>query len=670
MSSQKALSQAAQSITDAANAREKEAEYSFHLIDAKVKSHLADRLEDFLPKDLTSSEITAVKGELLLSKVAMKASLCLSSISDVFEKVISQARNLLLDSTTVTGVVKNENFSFNLINKIATLVHETKFAQVALDVFGTTMNLLVIGQWPGVISAKASAVLGCFVSHSVSSLDSSISVVLSTLKKEGDLSPHQANLNLLTQSIAALRLTMHDCVDDYGKLIVPSEWSLPCLDALNALSSSKFFCYGATSILCSIIVDESSGPEHVSDSLIGMAMKMEKICKEIKALSSSLSAFDISDTQSVQELYELTLSSKECFRDLFDEVESTCKKNEISIESIEKILSIAEIAFGYVVKLNSFIRTRNIARNNENQFFHLLSPETQDPWFGVINEAKRLSDTKAALDDVNYMVRGREIKSRLNVAMENDTKLLHANEKICYLERTLSTRLREISIQNSRLEELENLITQSNQSARIVNSPSRTPSSTDEVQALKDELKSLTETIDVLQSQVNEYEKEIRLLKDLKMKTTRRKGASFDPTMEFGSPNNKVSSLEAISSSKESLYLETSIFRPALREALSEASMWKAKRINEKLSSLPSLKESEAAPLSNERKQLALARADYRKAKTNIKIISLKNVPIDSHSLADIVTNHKFNTMAAVKRCELISNSLEFRMTSKNVLLT
>ena len=52
VASQRALAQALQSVSDAAAARKNEAESSLRLIDGQIKSHLADRLEMFLPDDV------------------------------------------------------------------------------------------------------------------------------------------------------------------------------------------------------------------------------------------------------------------------------------------------------------------------------------------------------------------------------------------------------------------------------------------------------------------------------------------------------------------------------------------------------------------------------------------------------------------------------------------
>lgn len=677
LSSQKALAQAAQSVADAASARKKEAESTFHLIDAKVKSHLAERLEDFLPQNVALSEITAVKGELLLTKIAMKASLSLTSISELFDKPITQARKLLTNSDLVNGSDAKLTISSNLGQKLSALVHQTKFAQVAISLSSQCMGLLAIGQWPDVISVQASVDLGSFLAHSIATLDSGISEQLSILKREGTLPPHQSNLNILTQAMASLRLGLHDLIDKDGNPIVPLDWSLPCIDAFKALSSSKFFCYGATSILCTVLMDESVGLENVSDTLIGLVLKMEKLCREIWSNYSNLSSLDVSDDTSVTELCHISPSMENYFRTVFETVESACKANEISTETLGVLLSDVDTAAGYLVKLSSFIRSKELAADRNNALVHDLSPEVSDAWVGIVNAARRVRSGTVDAKELNFILRGRNLEGKLSVAVENDTKLTIANAKIFNLEKNLATRSKEIAIQNARLEELENLLAELDKNGSSGNSSPRNSKSPEQARKYNDEIQNLTDTIDVLQSQVDEYEKEIRSLKDQRGKSSRRnapssaskKGVGSDndynlASLGISSPQNKSSQQDFISATKNALLLESALFRPALKDALSDASMWKAKVVSEKLSAMPPLNVSLRPLISNQHNQLILACADYRRAKTNMNIISLKSSSTKADIRHNTMMEHNLRISAALQRCENISSSINFSMLS------
>lgn len=677
LSSQKALAQAAQSVADAELARKKDAESTFHLVDAKVKSHLAERLEDFLPQNVALSEITAVKGELLLTKIAMKASLSLTSVSDLFDKSINQARKLLTDSELVNGSDAKLSISSNLGQQIAALIHQTRFAQVAIDLSSQCMTLLAVGQWPDIISAQASVNLGCFLAHSISALDSGISEQLSLLKREGTLSPHRSNLNILSQAMANLRLGLHDLVDEDGHPVVPLNWSLPCIDAFKALSASKFFCYGATSILCSIVMDEATGLQNVSDTLIGLVLKAEKLCREMSSAYSILSTLDVSDDSSVTELCSITPSIEKYFRTVFETVESASKANEISTEILCSILSDVDTAAGYLVKLYSFIRSKELVDDNSHEVVHSLAPEVSDPWVGIVNAAKKVQSGISNVHDLNFITRGRNLEGQLSAAVENDAKLTIANDKINILEKNLATRSKEIAIQNSRLEELETLLAEIDKNGTTSNMSPKSSKSPDQTRKLKDEIKNLTETIDVLQSQVDEYEKEIRSLKDQKSKSSRRSAPGSASKKGVGPENDynlsslgissphKKSSMQDSPTTKNALLLESTLFRPALKDALSDASWWKAKVISEKLDTMPPLNASFHSHVSNQQNHLILACADYRRAKTSMNILSLKSSKAKTDIRRDTMLEHNLRISAALKRCENISSSIHFSILSK-----
>ena len=294
--SKKALAQAAQLVSDAADARKREATASFNLIDAQVKSHLSDRLEAFLPQSIASREIASVKGELLLSKIAMKSSLSLSSIGDIFEKTIQRAQIIMNDvGSHVLSQSTSESVTLSDIQtqQIEIMVHQTKFTQIAIIISSECIKLLCTGQWPDLLSSTSSMELANAVVHSIPSLDSAISDQLLTLKEEGVLSPHRSNLNLLTQAFESASLKSHDIVDSDGETIIPHGWSPPCWEALQLISSAKFFCLGATSLIASVVGSESS----YSDLL-----QTEIRCSAVSTLLNKLNGI-LSESSNVQKCF-------------------------------------------------------------------------------------------------------------------------------------------------------------------------------------------------------------------------------------------------------------------------------------------------------------------------------------------------------------------------------
>ncbi len=623
VASQKALAQAAQSVADAAAARKKEATASFHLIDAQVKSHLAERLEDFLPQNIASTEISAVKGELLLSKIAMKASLSLSSVSDIFERSLKKTRNLLDDVENGSADAENLVISGTVAQQIGIVLHETKFTQLAIDLSTDCIRLLSVGQWPDLISSSASVDLGMFILHSVSVLDSAISEQLMLLKREGCLSPHQSNLNILTQAMTSTRATLMDAVDDDGNQIIPLHWSPPCLDAFKSVSSSKFQCLGSAAIISSVVsfVAKTSS-DSCTNIIFSLAAKMDKLCKDLLTASNSLTGVDVIDNEIVKDVSAIASSIHNASSNLFASTEAAFTSHEVESERLVDLDTCVDVVTLSVTKLIAVLRNHKVEGVHSN----CLSPETTDPWAGVIEISRKVGEA----DDLNYVVRGRNLEDQLVVAVENDAKLAIAESKVKSLEKNLATRSKEIAIQNSRLLELESLLAQTNIEP---NSPQKPPMQVEEVNELKEEIRVLNEAMEVMQSQVEEYEKEIRSLKDQKLKSRRapgptRKSASLDgdyslSNLGIGSPQKIQRGQE---SAAKSLSLDSALFRPALRSALSDASMWKSKVIAEKLLELPPLptiSTQNHSDLVNKRNQLSLACANLRHNKAAIEIIKL-----------------------------------------------
>jgi uncharacterized protein (DUF3084 family) len=73
-SSQKALARAAQLVSDTAEMRKKEAQAALDKIEGQTQMNLAERLEKLVPRSVAAMEISAIKGELLVAKVAGLAS--------------------------------------------------------------------------------------------------------------------------------------------------------------------------------------------------------------------------------------------------------------------------------------------------------------------------------------------------------------------------------------------------------------------------------------------------------------------------------------------------------------------------------------------------------------------------------------------------------------------
>lgn len=674
MASQKALAQAAQSVADASAARKREANATFNLIDAKVKSHLAERLESFLPQNVASSEISAVKGELLLSKIAMKASLSLNSLTDIFKKTINTA-NTAIDNMGSAQKVDVEKMvvTSNLLQKVGTVIHQTKFTQLGIDTSSECLRLLSLSQWPEILSSEASTDFSIAISHTIPQLDSAISEQLLKLKQEGVLSPHQSNLNILSQALQSVRLSLDSIVDADDKPFISPEWNPPSLEVFGNVSSAKFACLGTASVLASIVETEDVGGLDERCSFISnLLIPMNNICNEISTITDTLACLDITNVEVFESLSKIASELKSSSWDIFTTVEMLFSGKEVLSFHLDELVKKAQTTSSSAGKFLTLLRSHKIDDIEESKY-ESLSPEISDPWEAVKSLARKVKNTTGDADEINYLIRGKALEEQLSVAVENDAKLSIANSKIRSLEKNLTTRSKEISMQNGRLHELESMLSQTAITpAATARSPAVISQPTEDSQELKEEVRILNEAMEVLQTQVDEYEREIRTLKDPQKGKSRRsapgsgrKSTSLDTDFSLANLGVGTAQKAPLQDIKSGL-VEAALFRPALRSARSDASVWKSKAIVDILQKLPALSaipKVDNSEASSQRQKLWRARTELRNRKANISIIDL-NDGIDS-SLRLQLKDERKKTAFAMGTLQEVSSSIQFMLCSK-----
>jgi hypothetical protein len=302
-----------------------------------------------------------------------------------------------------------------------------------------------------------------------------------------------------------------------------------------------------------------------------------------------------------------------------------------------------------------------------------LDPEINDPWEAIKTLARQVKNTTGDADEINYLIRGRNLEEQLSVAVENDAKLSIANTKIRSLEKNLTTRSKEISMQNGRLQDLERMLSQTAITHAAVPRTTVTVSQTsEESQELKEEVRILNEAMEVLQTQVDEYEREIRSLKDPQKGKNRRttpkpnrKSATLDT--DFSLSNLGVGNTQkAPLHNMKSGLIEAALFRPALRSARSDASIWKSKTMIDTLQKLPALSpipKVENSKLSDTRQRLLIASADLRRRKANISILNLHGGLTTSCARLGLKEERK-KTALAMGRLEEVTSSVRFMLCS------
>ena len=161
--------------------------------------------------------------------------------------------------------------------------------------------------------------------------------------------------------------------------------------------------------------------------------------------------------------------------------------------------------------------------------------------------------------------------------------------------------------------------------------------------------------MDVLQRQVDEYENEIRALKDFKSPTGRRGAQGRAPRRALTSVNDLSATNESIEEAlSTTLSLEATLFRPALQQALRETWKWKAAASSSALSNLSPL----PGPFSTETKfdddlsQLSAALRDVRMKKASVKLVDLANtkmspsLQLQESRAASLTASRKLETLA------------------------
>eukprot|EP00529_Nitzschia_sp_RCC80_P006864 CAMPEP_0113511116 /NCGR_PEP_ID=MMETSP0014_2-20120614/38522_1 /TAXON_ID=2857 /ORGANISM="Nitzschia sp." /LENGTH=1423 /DNA_ID=CAMNT_0000407161 /DNA_START=80 /DNA_END=4347 /DNA_ORIENTATION=- /assembly_acc=CAM_ASM_000159 len=614
--SQKALARAAQLVQDAAEMRKREAQAAIDRIESQVRLHLSERLESMLPPSVAQSEISSIKGELLLSKVVGKASLSLDGIARSFNKTCrARAWEWRTDSAPSSDGEESLQATPSLVvlsddqqQLASTMIHQSEVAHVAIDVSGDLLWLLSAGQWPDLLSAESSAELGAILGHSMGDLDFVLGNVLNTLKEEGVLSPHQSNIGQFRQAVVTTMQTLRSHIEQDGVSLVPLGWKPPALKLFRDASRAKYSSLGCYAAVASVITagdmskagDENQSTKELVTLLKGLLRKLDQASSEGTKSCLRLAHLDVLDETIVAGLSEAAESWRSASDDLLGNIYNMLLSDGgVSADTVAACEAATDEVVKFVSHFASVLRSANLT-DAQDQSFHPFSPEVADVWEGVTILARAIRSKDGDPEDINFLSRARTIEHHLEVADEAVPALTMANSKVASLEKALSLRSKEISVQNARLSELEKLLakTSAQPSSRLVSSQ-MVPS--EELNAMKEENRVLAEAMDVLHRQVEEYENEIRFLNS----KSPAKSRSRAPRRTFATDS---SALRDHSRSSESLHglqeepmsgaFEAALFRPALLAARQEAAIYKNKAMVDTILNLPPLNVSLSATVA------------------------------------------------------------------------
>jgi hypothetical protein len=175
------------------------------------------------------------------------------------------------------------------------------------------------------------------------------------------------------------------------------------------------------------------------------------------------------------------------------------------------------------------------------------------------------------------------------------------------------------------------------------------------------------EAMDVVQRQVDEYEDEIRALKDFKSPKRSSSGRTprRTPQPSPGVGSSGAKSANADESTSSTGALEAALCRPALLKALQEVAYWKSKATASWMSELPPLpvlqgspfgadgefKERDADEALSSLVELSSAWSDYRLTKASVKIVDLTNSTKDPRTQ---LREQKARSAEATNRLETV----------------
>ena len=682
--SKKALAQAAQLASDAAEARQRSSEAAFQMIAARSATYLSQRLETLLPSGVVSSELAAIKGEMSLAKVADKATVSLTTVEEVFNKAIEKGLSGISEFNTLEDGA-SMILSDASVQQIGVMTHQASFASMTIEAATDALRLMAAGQWPELLSQEVSADLGGVVSHSVADLDLALSEQLKLLKSEGVLSPLRSSLSDLDQSVRNTRLALFSATDESGNTVIPNDWKPPGWEALKALSLGRFACLGATAVISSAISPmedaEDEPPATPPKNLADVLSKAKQSCDTLLDVCKKLASLQLNDTDTLGSLNELSSQYQTSSLALFDCVKTTFEEQNITRDEVNNISVVLEQVVSSARSLSALARKAELGGNHETNN-HYLSAEFGDAWGGITEIVSQVRAIDGDSEDVNYLMRSTAIENQLAEAVEKEPQLAIANTKIASLEKSLSSRSKEISMQNSRITELEQLLARSSASPMSpvkVSMPPASPAITADTQKLKDEIRMLQEAVDVMQSQADEYEKEIKSLKSKPSRGVRTAGGRTTPKKTPMDLEATLSQLGQASASKsagsssrdillESISLETALFRPSLASAAQSANFWKARAMGSALSKLsplsdhPLSQKTDQAQLLNE---LALAKNELRSAKASFSIVDLSS----DVRLRDQLEEQRQKELMAGKRLEEATSSWLSKSSTSTVLV-
>ena len=274
-------------------------------------------------------------------------------------------------------------------------------------------------------------------------LDLVLGSVLNTLKEEGVLSPHQSNIGAFRQTVVTTMQTLRSHIEQDGESLVPMDWKPPALRLFRDASRAKYSSLGCYAAVASVLNygDSIKSPEIVARNkelivaLKPLLKKLDLAASEAAKSCLRLAHLDVQDENVVMGISIVADSWRAASDDLLGNIYNMLLSEEgITPEYLEACIEATDEVVKLVSQFASALRSFNLHASDDNHF-HPFSPEVADVWEGVTLLAQNIRSQDGDEDDINFLVRSRDIEHTLDDAIEKVPKLAMANTKITSLEK-------------------------------------------------------------------------------------------------------------------------------------------------------------------------------------------------------------------------------------------
>jgi dynactin 1 len=420
--SQKALSRAAQWVADAARMRKRDAVAALTASERSFYDHLSSRLESLLPTNIAYNEITAIKGELIAGSAISKAAASLEGIQQSMLKAIVPQVEVVVANTSVE-FSPLPAFSEDEKQAILLSFHQADFADVLVEASSQCLRCLAAGQWPDLLSPDLSIELGAVFGHTIPEMDAALASVLRTIKEEDGLSIEQSNMGELQLTVTTSLQNMKNEMEREDGLIVPSDWNPPAWKLFRDACKAKLRCMAVAAAMSGVMGRNET-------SLGKLYNKLEQCASQASSAFSKLSLLDVQGAKFVNELtglYDTLSQDSEALLAATREFLNTSGGND----TFQGCQNAADAMLRSLSKSLTILRAENLNADGT----HALSPECKDPWAGLLQLSKDVQSTNGDPDDVNGLLRARNIEQSLSDAVEKVPLLEISNVKVAHLEK-------------------------------------------------------------------------------------------------------------------------------------------------------------------------------------------------------------------------------------------